>query len=29
MLSITEVGVTVHALNRRLDLGRPNSIRVA
>ncbi len=25
----TEVAVTVHALNRMLDLGRPSSVRVA
>ena len=25
----TEVDVAVHALNRMLDLGRPNSVRVA
>ncbi len=25
----TEVNVAVHALNRMLDLGRPNSVRVA
>jgi len=25
----TEVGVAVHVLNRMLDLGRPNSVRIA
>lgn len=25
----TEVGIAVHALNRMLELGRPNSVRVA
>jgi len=25
----TEVGVTVHVLNRMLELGRPNSVRIA
>lgn len=26
---VTEVNVAVHALNRMLDLGRPESVRVA
>jgi len=25
----TEVGVAVHVLNRMLELGRPNSVRIA
>ena len=25
----TEMGVAVHALNRMLELGRPNSVRIA
>ena len=26
---VTEVGVAVHVLNRMLELGRPNSVRIA